>query len=193
MARSLASKPNVVAPAGAYPYGRVKDNTGANDGTPVNELVYGDFHQFFERMIWQSGLAPNDLPENSINGFQYFDALQALIAYKEPWILVGAGNPTPFGTDWNNYSGIAPTKYRKTKQGEVVITGVVSNGATNTNPVFTLPVGYRPTHELKFSCTSLAGTNAVYTVTVGTNGNITLDNPQVTSVLYLNNIRFFVD
>lgn len=74
MARSLASKPNVVAPGGNYPFGRIKDKD-ATAGTPINEQVYGDLHQFFERMMSKAGVSFNGLSENSSDGFQYFQAL----------------------------------------------------------------------------------------------------------------------
>ena len=44
--RNKSNLANIVIDAN-YPYGRIKDNTGAGDGTPVNEFVYGDIHQFF--------------------------------------------------------------------------------------------------------------------------------------------------
>lgn len=83
--RILANKTNVVAPDADYPYGRIKDNPGNNTGTPINEQVYGDIHQFFERMMdKQAGapvgtVTPNDLPENEDNGFQMFEALEGVI------------------------------------------------------------------------------------------------------------------
>lgn len=77
--RSLASKTNVTAPGGDYPYGRLKNNPGDGTGTPVNELVYGDFHQFFEKLMADAGLSANGLPENSANGFQLNAALAAFI------------------------------------------------------------------------------------------------------------------
>lgn len=75
MARRLSTKTNVVAPGGAYPYGRIKDDSGLNDGTPVNELLYGDQHQFFERLLEMSQITPNGLVENDTNGFQLYEAL----------------------------------------------------------------------------------------------------------------------
>jgi len=70
----LASKTNVTAPGGAFPYGNIKDNTGINDGTPVNKDVYADFHQFFARLAALSSITPNGLPEDVVNGFQYMEA-----------------------------------------------------------------------------------------------------------------------
>lgn len=78
--RSLASKPNVTIPGGNYPFGRIKDNPGDDSGTPVNEEVYGDFHQFFEKLMDDAGLSANGQPENSSSGFQLNNALDAIIA-----------------------------------------------------------------------------------------------------------------
>lgn len=80
MARTLASKPNTVAPGGAYPYGDVKDNTGANDGTNVNKLLVADFLQFFERLMALAGVSANGLPENNTNSWQYITALQKYVS-----------------------------------------------------------------------------------------------------------------
>lgn len=79
MARKLENKTNVVAPGGSYPYGRIKDDTGSNDGTPVNEAVYGDFHQFFEKLMADGNVVHNGQPENATNGFQFIQALYAAV------------------------------------------------------------------------------------------------------------------
>lgn len=75
MAIKLEDKPNTVAPNSDYPYGNIQDNTGSNNGTPVNILVYADFHQFFAKMMAESGIVYNDQPDNATNGFQYWLAL----------------------------------------------------------------------------------------------------------------------
>lgn len=75
MAIKLENKPNVDNSDPDYPYGKIKDNTGVGDGTPVNTLVYGDFHQFFAKMLSESGITPNGIPDNDYSGFQYFEAL----------------------------------------------------------------------------------------------------------------------
>lgn len=73
--RNKANLTNIVIDAN-YPYGRIKDNTGAGDGTPVNEFVYGDIHQFFAKLITLAGIVPNDLPDNEINNYQTIQALK---------------------------------------------------------------------------------------------------------------------
>lgn len=60
-----------------YPNGRIKDNTGAGDGTPVNEIVYGDHHEFFAKLMRLAALTYNGLPDNESNGHQLISALKA--------------------------------------------------------------------------------------------------------------------
>jgi hypothetical protein len=75
MARSLRNKENAVAPDDDFPYGRLKDDTGSGNGVPVNENVYGDFHQFFERLMDVGEKTFNEQPDSDYNGFQFFEAL----------------------------------------------------------------------------------------------------------------------
>ena len=76
MGRRLATKQNVDAPNGTYPFARIRDNFGMNDGTPFDESLYGDIQQFMEKMFDNSGVVANGLPDNATNGFQFFEALQ---------------------------------------------------------------------------------------------------------------------
>jgi len=78
MAIRLQDKQNVTAPDSDYPFGNIKDDTGAGDGTPVNVQVYADFHQFFAKMFALSGLTYNGLPDNEYSGFQYIEAATKL-------------------------------------------------------------------------------------------------------------------
>jgi hypothetical protein len=78
MAYKLENKNNTSSPNITYPYGDIKDDSGANDGTPVDRVVYGDFHQFFAKLADEAGVELNDSPDNATNGFQYFESLQKL-------------------------------------------------------------------------------------------------------------------
>lgn len=69
-----------------YLQGRVKDNTGAGDGTPVNEFVYGDFHQTFAKLMALAKITYNNLPDNEQNGYQLIEAIKAL-ASKNDYII----------------------------------------------------------------------------------------------------------
>jgi hypothetical protein len=95
--RRLVNKTNVEAPDSDYLYGRIKDNPGNNTGTPVNELVYGDMHQFFERLFALSGLTENELPDNAYSGWQLMQALGNLTMYKQTSVsslVIGTGSKT---------------------------------------------------------------------------------------------------
>lgn len=70
----LRNKTNVISPNSTYPYGAIKDNPGDGTGTPVNTSVYGDMHQFLEKLFANSGLTANGLADNASNGFQLFEA-----------------------------------------------------------------------------------------------------------------------
>lgn len=76
MARNLALKTNVEPVDSDYPFGRIKDDDGSGNGTPVDEAVYGDFHQFFAKLFADSKLTYNNLPDNDYSGFQFIQALQ---------------------------------------------------------------------------------------------------------------------
>jgi hypothetical protein len=81
--RPLITKTNVDPAVYPWNYGRSKDNTGLNDGTPLNEDTLGDYIQFFDRMMYRSGLIPNNLVDNGANGWQLHQALlQTIAAYK---------------------------------------------------------------------------------------------------------------
>lgn len=83
--RNKATLPNIDLTDPDFLLGRIKNNTGANDGTPVNEFVYGDIHQFFAKLLNLAGLTPNGLPDNEANGYQTIDALIS-IASKNDYV-----------------------------------------------------------------------------------------------------------
>ena len=78
MARSINQKANTTSPNSVYPFGDIKDDSGQNDGTPVNRSVYADFHQFFEKLMNSAGTVANGLPDNADNGFQLFEAFNTI-------------------------------------------------------------------------------------------------------------------
>jgi hypothetical protein len=92
MARGVQNLTNIVAPGGDYPFGRIKDNTGDNSGTPFNEKAYGDLHQTLAKILAQAGIAPNGLPDNVTNGYQYIQALNIVYGFHRT-ILTKSGAP----------------------------------------------------------------------------------------------------
>jgi len=97
--RALNSNPNVDnSDLVNYPDGRIKNNTGGSNGTPVNERVKGDTHQFFQKLMRLYGIVPNGLPDNEGNGFQLIDALRG-IASKNDFIYPLSTNGTILNVD----------------------------------------------------------------------------------------------
>lgn len=80
MARTIDGLTNTDPIDGTNPYGKVRDETspGSNDGTPVNEAMINDVLIFFQRLLSEAGISANELPENTVNGFQFYTALQIL-------------------------------------------------------------------------------------------------------------------
>lgn len=61
-----------------FPNGRIKDNDGTGNGTPVNRFIYSDIHEYFAKLMRLAGIAYNNLPDNTTNGYQLVDAAIAL-------------------------------------------------------------------------------------------------------------------
>jgi hypothetical protein len=75
MARAITSLPNTIAPDTDYPGGRLKDKVGSNPGTRVNEPMVGDWSQFFDKIMRETGATYNNLPDNEYTGNQLYEAL----------------------------------------------------------------------------------------------------------------------
>lgn len=133
MAIKLLDKPNVESVSYDYPYGNIKDNPGDNTGTPVNKLVYADFHQFFAKMMDYAAISYNGQPDNATDGFQYFLAFQAavnksLLIKKK---IVNIGNWNMDSTDTITVAhGI--TDFTKIRSVNVYI---IDDGGTNIYPI----------------------------------------------------------
>ena len=79
MSKGLENFLPFITPANVdYPYGDIKDDTGAGDGTAVNRANHADYHQTFRKLLALSDIIPNNLPDNVDNGFQYIEALDKL-------------------------------------------------------------------------------------------------------------------
>lgn len=186
--RWLGSQDNVNAPDSEYIYGRIRDWTSGVAGTPVNEALYGDIHQFIARMMQLSGLTPNGLPDNDYNGFQIFEAYK--IAMYEDF-----ETPTYSGSYQDD--GSSPIRYRR--KGKTIRikgrTGHATGGSTSVSEqLFTLPTGYRPKENQIFTVPDVSLNNAAF-VEVRTSGQIRLRGDLIAFVrdaLYIN-IAFDID
>jgi hypothetical protein len=77
MARSIQDyNGQVTTPDSDFPQGRIKDDSGADDGTVVDETSNGDIQQFFVKMMTEAALSYNGLPDNEYGVNQFFEALR---------------------------------------------------------------------------------------------------------------------
>ena len=98
--RRLSTQQNITPPTTDFLDGRIKDDVGnVGTGTPVNERVYGDMHQFIAKIMRESDVTPNNLPDNESNGHQIFEAFREL-AIEKPLAANGTfrGSPSNFPT-----------------------------------------------------------------------------------------------
>lgn len=187
MAIRLQDKPNTDAPDSDYPYGNIKDKIdGVQEGTPVDKEVYADFHQFFAKMFAESGLVYNGLPDNDYSGFQYYEALLEVLK-GDDWV-----DATLESNVANIGSTFANAGYQKDGSGVVRLRGAVvasSVSAGVAKKLFTLPVGYRPEYEYRFTVYYSRTTGSIDTfsdngfmaIGVYANGEVYLLNPIGTS------------
>lgn len=177
MARKLELQTNVVAPGGSYPYGRIKNDTGSGDGTPVSEALYGDMHQFFARLMALGGVTPNNNPDNTANGFQLVEALQK---YVHPdWTTTGITYFTigPFTWADNDATGTTdyPVSY-KNGINEIMLAGSATLSSTSTPGdigIITLPSGARPAKRQRVLARVIrSGTPSVESIIIENTGEV---------------------
>jgi hypothetical protein len=196
MARSLENKTNVEAPDSDYPYGRIRDKTSLIPGTPFNEQVYGDIHQFFAKMFAESGLVYNELPDNDYSGFQYFEALKKIIGLDSGWLNSGYVAADDIA------SVSVPVQYRKIGnrvriKGSVITNATILGGTTIT--LFTLPVGFRPVYSHEFPVIAAAtADNLLCGGVVFNTGEVAIflnspENDYGDHIIYLDNMEFLID
>lgn len=117
MARKLENQVNVIAPNSDYPYGRIRDDEGVGNGTPLTEAVHGDYHQFFARILAEGGVAVNNMPDNEYTGFQYYEALLEVISKRIGRYSIGDSVSGGLSDNLNDY----------VKVGVFVVTPAFSN------------------------------------------------------------------
>lgn len=122
MARSKGTLQNIDKSDPNYLEGRTKDNTGSGGGTPVNEFVYGDIHQFFAKLMHLYNITYSGLPDNEENGYQLIDALIAL----------ASKNDFELNLSSQNGKLQVPVKIAPLKNGEVFLCKASVNKANET-------------------------------------------------------------
>lgn len=85
MAIGLQNYPNIIPPSSDYPSGKIKDDDGTNNGTPIDVQTNGDIQEFFAKLMREDNLTPSGLPDNEYSGNQFFKAFIELATGK-PWV-----------------------------------------------------------------------------------------------------------
>lgn len=102
MATGIRNYPNVSPVDGQFPDGNIKDNSGLNDGTPVNKLVYADMHQTLAKLLRLVDITANGYPESEYVGFQYIQAMVQLFGnQRKLYIIDGAISSTLTDAQYN--------------------------------------------------------------------------------------------
>ena len=85
--------PNWEAPAGNFTKGRIRDNDGTLNGTPLNELTLGDVYQFFLKLMDDNGITPNGNADDIVDN----QLITALNLNRRVWEGDVITNPDQFG------------------------------------------------------------------------------------------------
>lgn len=87
------------------------------------------------------------------------------------WHNIGAPGEPAYENSWAVYSDSnwIPASFRKDENGIVHMQGLVARATTSTLPIFTLPVGYRPSTNIIFAT---VGTSAFVEIRVLSNGQV---------------------
>ena len=102
--RQLVNVTNVDAPDGDYPKGRVRDKVGAVLGTEYSEILHGDVIQLFQKLVIDSGITENDLPDNVTNGYQLLDALKGSVYKRYTQNFLNDGGMTTIEKDISTFT-----------------------------------------------------------------------------------------
>lgn len=180
--KRLINKPDVEPVSVDYPFGSIQDQSMSTTGTPVDREVYGDFHQFFEKLMDYSQIVANGLPDNATNGYQLYNAFRKLTKpYKSYTALVrqtGTGAPVATVLGFNEIGNITYA------YGGVGIYQLNLTGAFVTSKTFLLiGSGDVGLHEYLFSRIN-ANTLQITTIQSGAPANNMLDDVAIEIRVY---------
>lgn len=179
MARKITDLDGQITPQDSdYIYSQIKDDDGSGNGTQMNVKAFGDIFQFFQRLMDKGGITPNSLPDNSYSGWQLMDALDAILApirssiagTEDVWHTVGAASQPAFQNSWTSSTSV---RYRKVLN-TVHVMGRAQNAGSIITPVFTLPVGYRPSAEVSLFSQEVGAVDNFRAGEVATSGDVTI-------------------
>lgn len=198
MARTIQNFDNVVAPGGNFPSGRIKDEVpGVSSGTPVDEQVYGDVHQFFAQLMRVAGVTADGDPDSTANNFQFIDALAkaTMGVWEDASSLLVNGWVVSAGSVFE--MRISGSSNLDARFGDVEFRGAIENPDVFNNPtILTMPVGFRTAYpEVRLTAGSSASTFTFQVITLATNGVMQITS-NVTNLqdnnapLYMSGVKF---
>jgi hypothetical protein len=171
----------IIGPNTAYPYG-----AGLDGSTYVNFKMLNDTLMLMQKMMDVAGVVPSSTPDNVTNGYQLYEALQALInpSFSATGIVYGS-------TGGYTAANLGAPYYNvgfKIDGNMVELCGAVavSIPAPGTFTLFTLPAAARPASQVvvdpKYSISNVSSLFTIstagvlsYSASGSTSGNIYLD------------------
>jgi len=156
MAIGLENFPNIEAPDGDFPTGRIQDKTSSENGKPANQETVDDIFQFFAKLLRESSIVAYVLPESEYAVHQYLEALQAIINSEiDLASVIEWTDITSFGTDWS--AGSDTPQVCKDIFGFVHLRGKITHSGSitgsDTTTIATLPAaGFYPNKQAFIVC-----------------------------------------
>lgn len=146
---ALKNKPNVTPPTSTYPHGRLTDDTGSGNGTPIDQQTNNDIHSFLQQLMVDAGVTPNNILDNEYDGFQLNLALGLYInkiinARWGPWkdiALTGTwaavGSPAP---QYRLSNGMVELRGQISGGGSGTVTGNISDLVPGSSSTVWVPI-----------------------------------------------------
>jgi hypothetical protein len=110
----LENLTNVEPASAEFPFGDLKNNTGTNNGTPVNRDLLTDLIQFGQKMASEAGITMNDVPDNEYDGWQLYEAFRKLTrpykVYTAQHNQLSTSAPTTAPVGFNDIGSIVWTR-----------------------------------------------------------------------------------
>jgi len=189
MARGLQNYQNRTTPDSDYPNGRIKDNDGTGNGTPVNQYTNDDLHQFLAKMLRRGGITPNGLPENEYSGHQYHQALDNIIKTPPSWITI------PLINGWA-VNGSATLRYRITRTGKIEIMGQLDASSATNSQICNTGVMPHGSYNIQLTASRLHVSTLAQegcVISVQTNGSLVCSERTNAVTVFLDGLSYSAD
>lgn len=110
MAINFLSKPNVDNTDSSFPLGKIKDDNGSGNGTPISFEVYNDMHTFFQSMAHFADKTLNDLPDSENDGYELLECFRQYVHNQKGTSTALSSNQLDLGsTYYGNFFNVTGT------------------------------------------------------------------------------------